>query len=34
MRRLSDIQGEAAIDFWADLIDPIANIMADKAIAK
>lgn len=33
MRKLSDIQGEAAIDFWADLIDPIASIMSDKDIA-
>lgn len=34
MRKLSDIQGEEAIDFWADMIDPIASIMADKDIAE
>ena len=34
MRRLSDYQGEEAIELWADLIEPIAKIMADKKIAQ
>lgn len=34
MRKLSDYQGDAAIELWADLIEPIAKIIADDSIAK
>ena len=33
MRRLSDYQGEAAVDLWADLLDPISDILTDKEVA-
>lgn len=31
--RLSDIQGEDAVDLWADLLDPICTILQDKDVA-
>ena len=34
MKRLSDYQGNDAIELWADLLDPISDIMTDKEIAK
>lgn len=33
MKRLSDYKGEEAIDLWADLLDPIIEIVGDKKIA-
>ena len=30
MKRLSDYQGEEAIELWADLLDPISDILTDK----
>ena len=32
MKKLSDYQGEDAIDLWADLLEPIARILADSNI--
>lgn len=32
MKKLSDYQGEAAIELWADLLEPINNILADKDV--
>ena len=32
--KLSDIKGERALDVLADLIDPVAEIMADKEIVE
>lgn len=34
MRKLSDYQGDEAIELWADLIEPIAKIIADESVAK
>lgn len=34
MVRLSDYQGEEAIELWADLLDPISAIIGDANIAK
>lgn len=34
MRKLSDYQGDEAIELWADLIEPIAKIIADDEITK
>ena len=33
MKRLSDYQGEEAIDLWADLLDPISVILTDTEVA-
>lgn len=33
MKRLSDYKDEEAIELWADLLEPVANILADKEIA-
>ena len=32
MKKLADYQNEDAIDLWADLLDPISLIVADKEI--
>ena len=32
MKRLSDYKGEAAIELWADLLDPLTAILADKDV--
>ena len=32
MKKFSDYQGEEAIELWADLLEPIALILADKEI--
>lgn len=32
MKRLSDYEGDAAIELWADLLEPIARILADKQV--
>ena len=32
MKRLSDYQGEAAIELWGDLLDPLATIFADPKV--
>ena len=34
MKKLSDYQGEEAIDLWGDLLDPITKILGDPEIAK
>lgn len=34
MKKLSDYQGEEAIDLWAELIEPISVIVSDSEIAK
>lgn len=34
MKKLSDYKGEEAIDLWADLMEPMANILADKEVAQ
>lgn len=34
IKKLSDYKGDEAIELWADLIDPIARIIADDEIAK
>jgi len=34
MVRLTDYEGEEAIELWADLLDPISNIINDANIAK
>lgn len=33
MKRLTDYEGEEAIDLWADLLDPISTIINDKNVA-
>lgn len=33
MKKLSDFQGEEAVDLWADLLDPISEILTDKEVA-
>lgn len=33
MKKLSDYQGNDAIELWADLLDPLMAIVADKDIA-
>lgn len=30
MKRLSDYKGEEALELWADLLEPLTNIFADK----
>lgn len=32
MKKLSDYEGDAAIELWADLLEPIARILADEKI--
>lgn len=34
MKKLSDYQGEEAIDLWMDLLDPLAEILSDKKVAE
>lgn len=34
MKKLGDYKDEAAIELWADLLDPISEILQDKDIAK
>lgn len=34
MKKLSDYKGAEAIELWADLIDPLSDILADKNVAK
>lgn len=34
MRSLSDYQGEEALELWADLLEPITQIIGDPEIAK
>lgn len=34
MKRLSDYKGDEAIELWADLLDPISDILTDKEVAK
>lgn len=34
MKNLSDYQGDEAIELWADLLDPLAHILADNEIQK
>ena len=34
MKRLSDYQGEEAIELWIDLVDPISEILGDPEVAK
>lgn len=33
MKRLSDYKGDEAIELWADLLDPISEILTDKEVA-
>lgn len=33
MKRLSDYKGDEAIELWADLLDPISDILTDKEVA-
>lgn len=32
MKRLSDYKDEAALDLWAELLEPMAEILADKTL--
>lgn len=32
MKKLSDYQGEAAIDLWADLLEPLTVLLGDEGI--
>ncbi len=32
MKKLSDYKGDEAIELWADLLDPLTNILGDKKI--
>lgn len=34
MKRLSDFKGEEALELWADLLEPLSEIMTDKEIEK
>lgn len=34
MKKLSDYTGEEAIDLWADLLDPLTEILGDERIAE
>ena len=34
MKKFSDYKGEAAIDLWADLLEPLTNIFGDEEIRK
>lgn len=33
MKKLSDYKGDEAIELWADLIEPLTNILGDKKVA-
>ena len=33
-KKLVDYQGEEALELWADLFEPLANILGDKEVAK
>lgn len=33
MKKLSDYKGEEALELWGDLLDPIAEILADSKVA-
>ena len=33
MKRLSDYKGEEAIELWADLLDPVTKILANKEVS-
>lgn len=34
MKRLSDYKGEEAIELWADLLDPLTEILTDEELQK
>ena len=34
MKKLSDYTGEAAIELWADLLDPLTSIFGDEEVQK
>lgn len=34
MKRLSDYEGDAAIELWGDLIEPITKLIADDEVQK
>ena len=34
MKKLSDYKGDEAIELWADLLEPMTEILGDKDIAK
>lgn len=34
MKKLSDYKGDEAIDLWADLLDPLTDILGDKSVAE
>ena len=34
MKRLSDYEGDEAIELWADLIEPITKLLADEEVQK
>lgn len=34
MKRLSDYQGEEAIELWADLLDPLTEILSNEKVRK
>ena len=34
MKRLSDYQGEEALELWSDLLDPISDILTDTEVAQ
>ena len=34
MKKLADYKGEEAIELWADLLDPMTNILSDPKMAK
>ena len=34
MKKLSDYKGDAAIELWADLLDPLTEIFTDQKLAK
>ena len=34
MKKLSDYTGEAAIELWADLLDPLTSIFGDEKVQK
>ena len=34
MKKLSDYEGDAAIELWADLIEPVTKLIADDEVRK
>lgn len=34
MKGLTDYVGEEAVDLWADILDPVGDILSDKEVAK